>query len=102
MTTKPTTHSIMQENLPAIKRIIDSLKRPFDTHDFIRAFSQEFQQIYIQMLNLYPESNQPFMTVNQQIGSFLLKNQLELKIYTQGKVTSPNIFGKPTENEQWA
>jgi len=89
----------MLANLPAIQTIISVLPRPFDTHTFIRALSREFQTDYVCLLSQY--SNDPFQTVNGQIGRFLSDKQEELSIVSQGKVLSANIFGENTENEQW-
>lgn len=89
----------MSENGQAIQRIINGLPRPFDSHDFIRAFSREFQVDYVRLLSQYTED--PFIKVHGQIGRFLADNQNTLNILSQGKVYSKNIFGEESENEQW-
>lgn len=92
-------NQFMKENLIAIQSIINNLSRPFDSHEFIRAFSSEFQTSYVLFLTQY--NVDPFQKVNIQIARFLSENQTILNISAQGKVLSPNIFGNNTENEQW-
>lgn len=92
-------NQFMNENLIAIQTIINKLPRPFDSHEFIRAFSSKFQTEYVSFLSQYDK--EPFIKVNAQIALFLTKNQLTLDISAKGKILSPNIFGNNTENEQW-
>lgn len=94
-----TVNEFMWTKMSEIKEIINGLSRPFDSHAFIREFSRKFQRDYVRLLSQYePE---PFKTVHQQIARFLLENQEELGITGQGKISSPNIFGIETVNEQW-
>lgn len=89
----------MLTNLIPIKKIINQIQRPFDSHTFIQNFSKEFQKEYVELLTVYEE--EPFIKVHSQIGKFLSENQEELSIKSNGKVLSANIFGEETENEQW-
>ncbi len=92
-------NQFMKENIIAIQTIINKLPRPFDSHEFIRAFSSEFQTEYVRFLSQYDK--EPFIKVNAQIALFLTNNQVPLNISAKGKISSPNIFGNNTENEQW-
>ena len=92
-------HQFMLTNLIPIKKIINQIPRPFDSHTFIQLFSKEFQKEYVQLLTAYDE--EPFIKVHSQIGKFLSENQTELGIQSNGKVLSANIFGEQSENEQW-
>lgn len=94
-----TVNQFMSENRQTIQRIINGLPRPFDSHAFIRAFSREYQVDYVQLLNQYNE--EPFIKIHGQIARFLSDNQNVLGITAQGKVSSANIFGEVSENEQW-
>lgn len=92
-------NQFMQENLTTVQTIINKLKRPFDSHEFIRVFMSEFQIEYVRFLNQYNVN--PFLKVNAQIAKFLSENQEVLNITAQGKTSSPNIFGNNTESEKW-
>lgn len=92
-------HEFMLTNLIQIKKIINQMPRPFDSHTFIQHFSKEFQVEYVQLLTAYDEK--PFIKIHQQIGKFLSENQTELNIKSNGKILSANIFGEQSENEQW-
>lgn len=94
-----TVHEFMLTNLIPIKKIINQMPRPFDSHTFIQLFSKEFQVEYVQLLTTYDEK--PFIKIHQQIGKFLSENQTELNIKSNGKILSANIFGEQSENEQW-
>jgi hypothetical protein len=89
----------MLTNLNPIKKIVNQMPRPFDSHNFIQIFSKEFQKEYVQLLTAYEE--EPFIKVHRQIGKFLSEKQEELSISSNGKVLSANIFGEESENEQW-
>jgi hypothetical protein len=92
-------NQFMTGNLPAIRGIISQMNRPFDSHDFIRRFAKMFEVDYVQLLTQYQKK--PFQKVHQQIGLFLADNQAALGIQQNGKISSPNIFGDNTQNEQW-
>ena len=93
-------NSFMTDNLPKIKEsIINQLPRPFDSHAFIKKFSKEFQVEYVQYLAQYDKD--PFENVHSQIGRFLSDKHIELGIKSIGRITSENIFGILSENENW-
>ena len=94
-------NEFMHSNMPEIRRIINELPRPFDSHRFIQVFTQQFQLAYSEMLSTYPDSNEPFKIVHQQIARFLSENQNTLGVAKQGKDKSLNIFGAANENEVW-
>lgn len=92
-------NSFMLANILAIQTIIGQLSRPFDSHAFIQKFSRKFQTEYVDLLTEYKD--EPFIKVHGQIGKFLSKNQTALGIRQNGRVSSKNIFGENTENEEW-
>ncbi|HPL93512.1 MAG TPA: hypothetical protein PLK02_00210 [Paludibacteraceae bacterium] len=94
-------NDIMSKKTKEIKAIIGELPNEFDSHYFIQKFAQKFQREYIEMLNLYIDNGVPFQTVNQQISSFLAKNEDNFGIKGQGKISSQNIFGNNSECERW-
>ena len=91
----------LNTQITSIISIIESLSDFFDSHKFIQVFTQEYQSEYLEMLNEYASSEQPFQSVHQQIARFLSENQATLRIQKQGKTKSNNIFGVSTLNENW-
>ena len=96
-----TTYQFMKSNLSMIKdkiiRSIDAEK--FDSHEFIRKFTKEFEIEYVEFLGEY--KTEPFRNVHSQIGKFLVDNQELLNIKAEGVIHSPNIFGIESLNELW-
>jgi hypothetical protein len=90
----------MDVNIVGIRKIINTLQRPFDSHEFIRKFAKMYEREYVEFLYEYLNST-PFMTVHLQIAKFLSGHQTELNIRRNGKVSTPNVFGENTDNEQW-
>lgn len=91
----------MKTHINEIKAIIDNLGSNFDSHKFIQDFSHIFQSEYAQMLRKYPNSDEPFRLVNQQIARFLSENKKSLGIKKDVQGKSENIFGIPSENMNW-
>jgi len=96
-----TIKTFMTKELDAIKVLI-AHKLPeekFDSHEFIRKFSEKFELQYVVFLSKY--KRKPYKYVHQQIGKTLLKHSQYLNIKNNGKIKSKNIFGNETENEEW-
>jgi hypothetical protein len=58
----------MSKKLIAIRAIINEMEETFNSHDFIRRFSQKFQVEYAKLLAEY--EYEPFRKVHAQIGRF--------------------------------
>ncbi|MBL6960648.1 MAG: hypothetical protein ISR59_06025 [Anaerolineales bacterium] len=86
----------LEEKYP---EIIDMMSPKFNSHEFILKLAQQYQQLYIQALNMYPSSNQPFQTVHAQIAKKLKKRD-DLVKHIRDK-PSPNIFGLMNETAVW-
>jgi hypothetical protein len=62
------------ESLEAVyEKVIALMPNKFDSHEFILKLAQEHQQLYVQALIEYAESERPFQTVHSQIAMRLLK-----------------------------
>jgi hypothetical protein len=99
--TMMSVNDFMNSQMTAIQGIIKGMPdKQFDSHAFIRKFAERFQPEYVSLLTQY--DTEPFETVHQQIGRFLVTHQAQLGITAQGKVCSANIFGNCSENELWS
>ena len=79
--------------------IIDEMPEEFDSHFFILTLAHRHQQLYMQALNYYADSEQPFQALHGQIAR-RLGHHLNL-VAPQGKTTSTNIFGERSRAEEW-
>jgi len=70
----------------------------FDSHAFILKLAKAYQRLYVEALSA-TDGYDPFRQVHGQIANRLAKHT-DL-VTALGKVTSPNIFGDPSSNEQW-
>jgi hypothetical protein len=62
------------ESLEAVyEKVIALLPERFDSHEFIIKLAQEHQQLYVQALIEYAESERPFQIVHSQMSMRLLK-----------------------------
>jgi len=62
------------ESLEAVyEKVIALMPSRFDSHEFILKLAQEYQQLYVQALIEYAESERPFQIVHGQIAMRLLK-----------------------------
>lgn len=79
----------------------------FTSHDFIGAYSKKFESDYINMLAEYKNKQTSKDTpknigkLHSQIGSFLKRNEKELGIISDGKVTDINVHHLETPSEKW-
>ena len=95
-----TVFKIMNENIDAVRAVIDEMDDKFDSHDFIKKFSKEIELDYVYLLATAGTMT-PFQTVHSQIGMFLSNNQNNLNIRYVEDVNSENIFGNVTECASW-
>ena len=97
----PTVDSFMKNHIPAIRLIIQAMpNKVFDSHEFIKKFSKEFEPDYIEMLCAY-KGKGAFQTVHAQIALFLSQNANILAIVKDKIVKTPDIFGDPCTNQSW-
>jgi hypothetical protein len=71
----------------------------FDSHDFILKLAQKYQKLYVQLLYVYKDNNQPFQSVHKEIAKRLKKH--EGLVEHMGNHSSPNIFGLENNCAVW-
>jgi hypothetical protein len=92
--------NFLNVSLIAVKNLInEKLNNPFDSHEFIKAFSKEFEPEYVKLLQLH--KNKPYRVVHAQIALNLLKNKDFFEIEKNVKVISETVFGFNNPNELW-
>ena len=81
-------------------KIIDMMPDDlFNTHEFVLKLVQEYQEIYVQALIEYSNSDQPSLMVIEQIVR-RLKERNDLVIYVRS-VPIENIFEQKRDFEVW-
>ncbi len=88
----------LEKEFPKIVKLID--KDTFDSHDFILRLAQKNQRLYVQLLYVYKENNQPFQSVHKEIAK-RLKKQHDLVRYDARSHSSKNIFGLVNKCAVW-
>ena len=78
--------------------IIDSMPKRFNSHEFILELAYQHQALYIKILNLYVESNSPFMVAHGQLAKLIGKFNVKPLDYE----SSTNIFNKSSEAMVWS
>lgn len=92
--------NFLNVSLTAVKKLINNkLDNPFDSHEFIQAFSKEFEPEYIKLLKLHTDKSHRI--VHAQIAINLLKNKDFLEIEKDEKVISKSVFGIDNPNALW-
>lgn len=71
----------------------------FDSHDVIEWVSRSVPQEYTRELNRYEATDDPILNLHRQIGRRIAT--LTGLVRSRGKVSSTNIGGKATANEEW-
>ncbi len=87
----------LEELFPKIVNLIPDDK--FDSHDFILKLAQKYQKLYVQLLYIYKDNNQPFQLVHKEIAK-RLKKQDDLVKHV-GNRPSKNIFGLENNVAVW-
>jgi hypothetical protein len=87
----------LEDLFPRIVKMIP--KDKFDSHDFILKLAQKDQKLYVQLLYVYKDNNQPFQSVHKEIAK-RLKKRLELVEHI-GDRSSKNIFGLENKVAVW-
>jgi hypothetical protein len=81
-------------------RIVNSIPADeFDSHDFILKLAQKHQRLYVQLLYVYKDNNQPFQSVHKEIAR-RLKKQVDLVKHVRDH-SSRNIFGLVNKVAVW-
>lgn len=83
-----------------VDSVLDNMPATFNTHEFIQAFAQANQHIYIQALNSYIDSTRPFNALHQQIGK-MLKQEFGDRLTHIDNQSSADIFGNSSECAVW-
>lgn len=84
--------SALPELHSSIDAVINTMPDTFNTHEFILAFAQANQQLYIQALHNYIDSSRPFNALHQQIGKTLKQEFSECLTHIDDQ-PSADIFG---------
>lgn len=84
-------------NIESARRIIESLKSSFDSHDFIMTLALSDTVTYLGLLRRFHR----VITTNQKIGDYLLKYSEDLDIYKIGEINSENLLGNPSKCGLW-
>ncbi len=87
----------LEELFPRIVKLMP--KDEFDSHDFILTLAQKHQKLYVQLLHVYKDNNQPFQSVHKEIPK-RLKKRVDLVKHI-GKHSSKNIFGLENNCAVW-
>lgn len=93
MSTLPELHT-------SIDAVITTMPNTFNTHQFILAFAQANQQLYIQALNNYVDSSRPFASLHGQIGK-TLKQEFSERLTHVDDQESSDIFGHNSVCAVW-
>ncbi|MFN3968213.1 hypothetical protein [Flavobacterium sp.] len=90
----------MNLKIDKIRGIIRTIENdPFDSQEFIRCFTKEFELEYIVFLGKYDKEQ--YRKVHAQIALFLSLNKDLLNIKHVGVNQNPNVFGIESTNERW-
>lgn len=89
---------ILEKQFSKIVKLID--KDPFDSHDFILKLAQKNQKLYVQLLYVYKDNNQPFQSVHKEIAKRLKKHN-DLVRHDLRNHSSKNIFGLVNKCAVW-
>ena len=82
-----------------LQRAILAQDRVFDSHDVIERISRAAPQKYTLELNRYAATDDPILNLHRQIGRRIAS--FTTIVRSRGKVSSTNIGGKATPNEEW-
>ncbi len=88
----------LEELFPRIVNLMP--KNEFDSHDFILVLAQKYQKLYVQLLYVYKDNNQPFQSVHKEIPK-RLKKRVDLVEHVIRKHSSKNIFGLENSCAVW-
>jgi cellobiose-specific phosphotransferase system component IIA len=79
--------------------VLDTLPDEFDSHQFFLALAHQYQQLYVQALATFADTEHPFMNVHGQIARRLSDSGLVHD--TQKDVVSEDIFRQKNEARLW-
>lgn len=79
------------------KITIEKMSRKFDSHEFIKTYSDLFSLQYKDLVSQYRMVG----SAHALIGSFLSKFSKDLRIESIGRAKSINVNGDKTECELW-
>jgi hypothetical protein len=81
------------------EKVIALMPNKFDSHEFILKLAQEYQQLYVQTLVAYVDSDRPFQAVHGQIAMRLLK--FPNLVTRVGEHISKDIFLQESSAIMW-
>ena len=84
--------------------VIESIQdKEFSTRDFIEAFADKHEIVYVELLyGAYKDdSSRVFHRVHALIGSYLADHQEQFGIEKNGRISTRNPFGRTNEVQNW-
>jgi hypothetical protein len=83
------------------KAVIAKLEIEFDSHSFINLMLRDYENEYVELLNIYKDRSGIFKAYHSQIGRYLSNNADTLSILKVDRVKSDNIKDYESENQKW-
>lgn len=75
------------------------MKNDFDSHKFILSLAHQYQQLYVQALATFADTEHPFMNVHREIAQRLAASGL---VHNTGReVSSEDIFRQKNSATLW-
>lgn len=84
-----------------VQEVIEKLNSTFDTHEFIKQFTKDFEREYVELLCKHKYHSNIFKSAHAEIGKFLADKSSDLHIEKLEKTCSDNIKDYPSENQRW-
>lgn len=81
-------------------KILSKLDNEFSLFDFIKQFSKQYEEEYIEMLFVY-KGKGGFKTVHKLISVYLSTNKDILNIEKSERIDTQNIFGEVVSVRFW-
>ena len=79
-------------------QVLHKMPAEFTSHQFIRALTQQNQQLYVEALHAY-RNNQPFQTVHRELAKML--NDFPSLVKHIEEVASENIWQESSRCAKW-
>jgi hypothetical protein len=81
--------------------VIQGLPKTFDSHELLQALARLHPHEYVRELAEKLETDDPILQAHADIASQLNRPPFEALVEKGGRVSSPNLRGQTTQNQQW-
>ena len=78
--------------------VLDTMPDEFDSHQFFLALAHQYQQLYVQALATFADTEHPFMNVHREIAQRLSHSGL---VKRAGERNSEDIFKQSNSASVW-